>query len=953
MRFKVLGPLVAEREGQELHLGGALPRIILATLLLEAGRPVPIERIIEAAWGADAPGTARNQVQIRISQLRRGLGDTASPYRRLVTRPPGYLLRVEPGELDLAEFEELTARAEAEEPKTAAMTLRRALALWRGPVLAGLDSPMLAPVAQDLEERRLLAHEACVAIELDAGRHDELVAELRGLARDHPLRERVHGFLMTALYRSGRQAEALEAFRAYRETLQETLGLEPGDELRTLEVSILNQHPGLDLPGGGGSRSPRAPRQLPPLIDPLVGRTAERGRLRALLAPAPGEGSGDGEPPVAVVVGRPGIGKTALALQVAHDLIARHPDGQLYADLGESRPRASDVLSRFLRALGAAAVPQTEQERAAAFRALTAGRRVLVLLDNAQSAEQIHALTPGGDSSAVLVTARRRPADLPDHRVLALQPLGTAEAVALLTRDIGPARAGTAPGALRELAAQCGGLPLALRIAGARLAARPQWSIETMVTMLGDTHSILDTLSYGDSEVRAGLRVAYDSLSPQARRLLRELGLLDCSQSGEWLASLLTGDPGDARAELVEASLLEVSGGRLRLHDLVRAFARERAAAQESHDRRTAVAERFCSVVLHLAGRAHVHHYGGHFTLLRGQSLPPGPPEREADDLLGDDPIGRLDEEREVLMAAVRLSAAHGLHELCWNLAMTCVVLFETRGYFDDWRTACETALEACRTAGDTRGEAAMLYSLSSMLLFRQLYAEAQEPLSQALTVFDAIGDLHGRALALRNVALLERTRGLQETALASYGRALPLLRIAGDRAGEAHVLVNMAAIHVDADRLDEAETLLGRALAIFRAEGVGRGQAQALTRIALLAVRRGDQDRALELYEEAGTLVRAEHDTIGEAYVLQGTAEALIAFGRVPEARATLGRVLELAEAVGERLIEGRAHLGLGSLPAENHETARRHLDRAHELFSVMGAQQWRARAAEALARL
>ncbi|MFI6480843.1 BTAD domain-containing putative transcriptional regulator [Nonomuraea sp. NPDC050663] len=952
MRFKVLGPLVAEREGQELHLGGALPRIILATLLLEAGRPVPMERIIEAAWGADAPDTARNQVQIRISQLRRGLGDTASPYRRLITRPPGYLLRVEPGELDLAQFEELTARAGAEEPKAAAATLRQALALWRGPVLAGLDSPLLAPVAQDLEERRLVAHEACVAIELAEGRHDELVAELRGLAREHPLRERVHGFLMTALYRSGRQAEALEVFRAYRETLLETLGLEPGDELRTLEMSILNQHPGLDLPGAGVSRSPRAPRQLPPLIDPLVGRSADRERLRALLAPL--QGDGEGGVPLAVVVGRPGIGKTALALQVSHDLAARYPDGQLYADLGESRPRVSDVLNRFLRALGTTAVPQTERERAAAFRSVTAGRRVLVLLDNAQSAEQIRALLPGGDSSAVLVTARRRPADLPDHLVLALPPLGTAEAVALLTRDIGPARARTAPGALRELAAQCGGLPLALRIAGARLAARPQWSIETMVTMLGDTHSILDTLSYGDSEVRAGLRVAYDSLSPQARRLLRRLGLLDCSQSGAWLTSLLVEPSDRVVAELVEASLLEVTGGRLRLHDLVRAFARERAAAQEPHDRRTALVERFCSAVLHLAGRAHVHHYGGHFTLLRGGSLPPGLPEREADALLGDDPIGRLDEEREVLMAAVRLSAEHGLHELCWNLAMTCVVLFETRGYFDDWRTACETALEACRTAGDTRGEAAMLYSLSSMLLFRQLYAEAQEPLSQALTVFDAIGDLHGRALALRNVALLERTRGLQEPALDSYTRALPLLRIAGDRAGEAHVLVNMAAIHVDADRLDEAEALLGRALAIFRAEGVGRGQAQALTRIALLAVRRGDQDRALELYEEAGTLVRAEHDTIGEAYVLQGTAEALIAFGRVPEARRTLGQVLTIAETVGERLIEGRAHLGLGSLPGlGDHAAERRHLDRAHELFSAMGAQQWRARAAEALARL
>ncbi|MFI6901836.1 BTAD domain-containing putative transcriptional regulator [Nonomuraea sp. NPDC050394] len=949
MRFKILGPLLVEHEGQELHLGGSLQRVVMAMLLLEANRVVPLERMIEAAWGENPPGTARNQVQIRISQLRRVLHDTAQPYHTLITRSPGYVVKVDPARLDLTEFDDLITRARGEEPERAARTLRAALALWRGPALSDVDSDLIRPMVHDLEERRLLAHEQCVELELGLGRHLELVGELRRLVEAHPLRERPHNHLMLALYRSGRQAEALDAFRAYREMLLDTLGLEPSDELRRLELAILNQEDELDRPAPPVRLTP-VPRQLPPMISTLSGRSAELARLTGMLA-----GSGaDGPLPMAAVVGRAGVGKTELAVHAAHELSSHYPDGQLYVDLRDGQSEATDVLSMFLRALGVSAIPRSAEERGALFRSTVAGRRLLVLLDNAGSFEQIWPLLPGGAPCGVLVTGRERPIGMAEHWVVRLEVLDDAGSVRLLMGDVGERRAAAEPDALRRLAAQCGGLPLALRIAGARLAVRPQWTIETLVGLLSDSRTMLDVLSHGDLEVRASLEVSYRGLSARARTLFRRIGLADSPQTTAWMAgALLDGDAEQALDELVGASLLTVRGGHYAIHDLVRAFAGERAQTEERREQRLATLERACSAFVRLSERAHERYYGGHFTLLRGKAGPGPFAPTLADALIGDDPLTWLDGERATLLALVRQAAAHGLDELCWSIAMTAITLFETHGYFDEWRAVSELALKACREAGNIRGEGAMVYSLSSLAVFQQRYGEAHPMLTEALDLFDEIGETHGRALALRNMAMVERMRGDVAAARERYEQALPLLRAVGDRAAEAHALVNLAVIHLERGTLDEGGPMLEQALEIFRAEGVPRGEAQALNSIGRLALLKGEGRRALEAFEAAAVIVRDVRDRIGEAYVMQGIAEARIALGQPDRAKGTLAAALDLAERLGERLISGRIRLNLGLLMMEGGErAAESHLQEAYALFEEIGAEPWRAKAAEALAR-
>ncbi|WP_049577310.1 tetratricopeptide repeat protein [Nonomuraea sp. SBT364] len=403
--------------------------------------------------------------------------------------------------------------------------------------------------------------------------------------------------------------------------------------------------------------------------------------------------------------------------------------------------------------------------------------------------------------------------------------------------------------------------------------------------------------------------------------------------------------------ELVDTALLRRRGGHYVWHDLVRIFAAERAFAEDTQEARTAVLEHAGATLLALVEQAHRRHYGGHFTVLRGLV---DLPEIDGSQMFGDEPLGWLDAELPVLIRAVQQAADHGLAELAWSLAMTAVTLFETYGYFDDWRAVSEVALAACLSAGNARGEGAMLFSLSSLAIFQQRYDDACPLVSAALAIFEKIGEDHGRALALRNAALLDRAGGDLDGALRRYAEALGLLRAVGDRAAEAYVLSNMALIHGECGRLDEADPLLRQALAIYTQEGVRRGEAQALMRLAELSLRRGRSEPALQAYGKARTIVREAHDRIGEAYVLQGLGEAHLKLGRAGDAERTLREALDIAAEVGDRLIQGRARLALGTLLLESGRPgAAVELERAQALFAEINAEPLRAQAAEALTRI
>ncbi|WP_214104543.1 AfsR/SARP family transcriptional regulator [Acrocarpospora catenulata] len=622
LEFDVLGPLRASRDGVPVPLGAAMLRRLLATLLCTPGRPVAVPTLIEALWGNDPPRSAHKTLQVYVLRLRQAMGE----HDRIVHGTGGYAATVLPPELDALRFHELTAAGRAARRKAdlprAGTLFQRALDLWRGPAYADIgDAALVADEARRLEEERLLTHEELAAVNLALGRHAELVTGLTEMAELHPYRERLHACLMLALCHAGRQAEALRVYQRTRTVLGEELGVEPGWMLQRMHEAILRGDPaevvdeilGLD----GAAHLPAedeacigptavAPCHLPPNIADFTGRHEMAASLRLSLT-----GAGHTMPVVALY-GRAGAGKTTLAVHVAHRLRETFPDGQLYIDLNGTCPCPSDpaeTLAHFLIALGVdeRAVPYGLEERGKLFRALLAPRRVLVVLDNAASEEQVRPLLPGSPSCAVLVTSRRRLAGL-SARSARVGTLDPASASALLARIAGPDRVAAQPAVAAEILRLCDHLPLAIRIAGAKLALREHWRLEHLADRLRGERQRLAELAIGDLSVRASLAADYRMLDETSRRALRLLGLLDAPAFAAWvLAAALDVPVSEAETcadRLVDAQLLTCEGSdgdgrfRYRCHDLVRLYARERAELEETPDDRDKAIARVLGALL-------------------------------------------------------------------------------------------------------------------------------------------------------------------------------------------------------------------------------------------------------------------------------------------------------------------------------------------------------------------
>ncbi|GLW25374.1 hypothetical protein DI270_008030 [Microbispora triticiradicis] len=661
--FDVLGPLRVSRDGVPVRLGAAMLRRLLATLLCTPGRPVAVPALVEALWDDDPPRSAHKTLQIYVLRLRQAMGDRD----RVVHGPGGYAAAVSESELDALRFRELTAAGRAArrngDPAKAGALFRRALGLWRGPAFADAgDGALVADEARRLEEERLLTCEELAVADLACGRHAELVTGLTEMAALHPYRERLHACLMLALCQAGRQAEALRVYQRVRTMLGEELGVEPGHTLRRVHEAVLRGDTGDDshdrrnyhcgdhggAPGSvaalllGPEEEPygesagfpyalrtdtadqagaedagpvvAAPCHLPPDIGDFTGRHELTDSLRQCL-------TGAQDPPATPVValyGRAGAGKTTLAVHVAHSLGEVFAHGRLYVDLHGTRPRPADpadALARLLTALGVAAraLPDGLEERGRLFRAVLADRRVLVVLDDAASEEQVRPLLPGGPGCAVLVTSRRRPAGL-SARAVRVDALGPASAAALLGRIAGPERVAARPAVVAEIVRLCGHLPLAVRIAGERLAQREHWSPEHLADRLREERRRLDELVAGDLSVRARLDADYRVLGTPARRALRMLGLLDVPEFAAWVLAAALDVPvreAEAYADLlVDAQLLSCAaddaGGRFRyrFHDFVRAYARERAELEETGGEREEVVARVLGALLTVAEEA-------------------------------------------------------------------------------------------------------------------------------------------------------------------------------------------------------------------------------------------------------------------------------------------------------------------------------------------------------------
>lgn len=608
LSFRVLGPIEARRGGAAVRLNGRKIRSVLAALLLHADRVVSAEHLVAVLWGEDPPQTAMSQVHKYVSQLRGLLGrDCVS------RRGSGYLLTAREHDLDLAEFDRLTRTArsalKAGHPAEAARDLGAALDLWRGqPLVDGTDE-LVRSEAPALEERRIDAFLTRTEAELALGRCAELVGGLRAFLADHPLSERLRGQLMLALYRSGRVAEALRVYHAGRDLLADELGLDPGPDLRRLHEAILARDPALDPPSAAApaprpapeaapSRLP--PSQLPPTPGDFTGRVGELAWLAEGLTTPRGDA-----PPLLVVSGMPGVGKSTLAVHAARRAAGAFPDGRLHAVLRDERGGAVpplEVLRRFLRALDVPdeQIPDDVVACGDLFRSGCAGRRVLVVLDDAVDEAQVRPLLPSHPGSAALVTGRRRLAALEGARHLALDVFDADDAVVFLERALPAGQQADHHGALREITRLCGRLPLALRIAASRFARQTGGDLTRFTRRLADERRRLDLLEVGDLGVRASLAACLGESGPRERRAFGLLGLLDAPDFAPWVVAPLL-DTESAEAEelverLVDARLVDVVGwdhaghARYRLHRLVRLFARERAEEEiPSAERRAAV----------------------------------------------------------------------------------------------------------------------------------------------------------------------------------------------------------------------------------------------------------------------------------------------------------------------------------------------------------------------------
>jgi DNA-binding SARP family transcriptional activator len=585
IRFRVLGPLeVVTEGGAPIRLSSRMQRIALATLLLYPNQPVVSDGLIERMWGDDIPDDPRGALHTHMTRLRRTLSTGL-----IESSGGGYLLRADGHSLDLIEFRDLVARGRRDSVAEKSL-LTQALALWRGPALANVDSDALhRDEVAELEEEHRHAQERWFELALRAGEGPAVISRLKAAVVASPMSERLSGQLMIALYQAGRQAEALEVYEALRVTLRDELGLEPGQGIRQAHAQVLGQ----DIPPGGREQAAVAhvpvPAELPAKVATFTGR---RPQAQALL-----DALRDGRTTVAAVSGPGGIGKSALALHVAHRLAAAFPDGQLYLDLNGSAPdvpplEPAEALRRLLRSLGVApaAVSAEPGEAARLLRSLTAGRRMLFLLDNVRDVAQVRDLLPGGAGCRVLLTSRRLLADLDGAEHVQLDLFSPEESYELLERLVGAARLAAEPQAAAQVVRYCGGLPLAVRIAATRLVSRPAWPIAVLADRLGAQHRRMNELRAGDRAIRATFSTSYQQLQTErhgaaATRVFDLLGLFDGADLGTDTVAALADLPAERAWQLLElladARLLQThEPGRYRMHHLARLFARERAATR-------------------------------------------------------------------------------------------------------------------------------------------------------------------------------------------------------------------------------------------------------------------------------------------------------------------------------------------------------------------------------------
>ncbi|MGC9666880.1 AfsR/SARP family transcriptional regulator [Planosporangium sp. 12N6] len=928
MRFRLLGHIEADHDGVPVPIGRRRERCLLGLLLLEPGVAVPAERLAALLWDDEPPATARAALSTHVSRLRRVLdpaGDGSSGIR-LVNRGDGYRADIDPDAVDAHRFRSMVERARAlADPAERSALLREALTLWRGPLLADASDRLRARVGATLEQLRLTAMEERVDAELALGRYRPLLGELTALTAEHPLHERFTAQLMVALHQAGRPADALRVYETIRRRLADELGADPGPELRELHRRTLRGEVTAAVPPGHGEATATVPpghrsgdrdepghrpsgrNDLPRDLPDFVGRQPEVAQLLASGTVA--------TMVVSAITGMAGVGKTALAVRAAHRLAPRYPDARIFIDLhghtADQEPTdpaaALDVL---LRTWGVAPhlIPDGLAERAARWRAELAGHKVLVVLDNAASAAQVRPLLPGTAGCLAIVTSRHQLTDLDAARTLPLDVLGQADAVALFRRVVGDDRAGTGPETTAEVVGLCGYLPLAIRIAAARLRSRPAWRVDDLARRLRDEQRRLAELTAGDRSVAGAFALSYRHLTPARQRLFRLLGLHPGPDLAVPAAAALAGtghhDTERDLEHLVDAHLLEpAAGDRYRLHDLLRAHASELVRTRDPEpDRRSAIHR----VLDHYLRTAHaadllLNPHRDPITLPDpAPGSAPGPTDPDESCGAPEQVLAWFATERPVLLAAVGLAADAGFDRHAWQLAWALATFLERRGYWHDQVATLYAALDALRRLGDRHHLAHTHRYLGNACTRIGRYDDALAHCERALALHTELGDGKGQAQTHRALAWLLGEQDRNHEKLWHAGQALEYYRSTGDVAHQADTLNLIGWTHALLGDLDRAATECRQALVLARAAGDRDAEANTLDSLGYVHHRLGRHRAAVDAYRRAADLFRRLGDRYQEGTTLTNLGDALHAAGDPTAAREAYEHALVILDDLG-----------------------------------------------------
>ncbi|MBH1934152.1 winged helix-turn-helix domain-containing protein [Streptomyces sp. AV19] len=952
LRLCVLGPVYARRGETELDLGSPQQRAVLAVLALRAGRAVSIDELLDALW-EDPPAQAVAVLRTYASRLRRVLEADRTRPTVLVSAGNGYELRLPAGCLDVEVFEERVTAAERAraggDAAGAAELLREACELWKGDPLAGLPGPYAQAQRARLGERRLLAVQAWLETELEVGRHAGAIGELTMWVNQHPLLEPLRELLMLALYRSGRQAEALGVFADAHRVFAEELGIGPGPRLRELHQGILRGDPHLaapsaavpDAPAGQAGSASFPPAQLPADIADFTGREDLVRDLCADLA------SGGPAMPLVGVSGMGGVGKSTLAVHVAHAVRDRFPDGQLYVNLrgaGGLPADPADVLAAFLGALGVAdaAIPRETTERAALFRSRLANLRVLVLLDDARDAAQVGPLQPGSPSCAVLVTSRVWLTGMPMSRLVGLEPLSCEETVRLVAAIAGEPRVAAEPDAARQVAEACGFLPLAVRTAASRLAARPAWRLSHMAERLASERRRLAELATGELAVAASFRLSYDQLDTETARAFRLLALPDGPGVSSAAAAALLELP-EQEAERLAESLTDLGllscphPGRYHYHDLLRLFARQLLREEQGPVAERAALERLL--------RHYLVTVADLYRVVRpGYPFPDLVTPRVAEpkfDSLSEGLRWAGQEITAVLAVAAQASRdPDGPVMVLADLTLVLIQLIDLGMAVPELCELAGRVAEAARAAGLPRSEAyaryTLVWALREMLRTRQARAEAE----RVIALCRRTGQAALLAPALSALALTGIRHHSDEEVVAWCDEAATRAAELDNRSSRAFVEGMAALADVAIGRLESARHRAERSLATFQDLGDRVGQIHMIYARATALHGLGRFGPACEAYRDCLAVLRALESWDRMPGVLVGLAESCRAAGHPSQAVEAAEQALVIAKEVGleHRRANALTALGHALLDLGQHDRGQACLAEAHIVFERLG---------------